>query len=145
MDNRIYNIGTFLILILFACTEKKIMNQDKELDPPKAEIKKYRHKIHNDVRVDEFYWFNNPEDPEVIDYLERENDYYEKSTKHLKSLENKLFTEMRGKIKEEDSSVPYFYNGYWYITRYEKNKACPELKKFYLISMNLQRITIILN
>ena len=126
MDNRIYNIGTFLIFILlFACTEKKIMNQEQEFDPPKAEIKEYQHKIHNDIRVDEFYWLNNPDDPEVIDYLERENDYYKKSTKHLKSLENKLFTEMRSKIKEDDSSAPYFYNGYWYITRYEKNKQYP--------------------
>ena len=126
MDNRIFNIATFVIFILlFGCMEKKIMNQEKELYPPKAEIKKYQHKIHNDIRVDEFYWLNNPEDPEVIDYLERENDYYEKSTKHLKNLENILFTEMRSKIKEEDSSAPYFYNGYWYITRYEKNKQYP--------------------
>ena len=126
MDNRIYNIGTFLIFILlFACTQKIIMNQNKELDPPKAEIKKYQHKTHNDIRVDEFYWLNNPDNPEVIDYLERENDYYAKSTKHLKSLENRLFDEMRSKIKEEDSSAPYFYNGYWYITRYEKNKQYP--------------------
>ena len=126
MDNRIYNIGTFLIFILlFACTQKIIMNQNKELDPPKAEIKKYQHKTHKDIRVDEFYWLNNPDNPEVIDYLERENDYYAKSTKHLKSLENRLFDEMRSKIKEEDSSAPYFYNGYWYITRYEKNKQYP--------------------
>ena len=123
MDNRIFNIATFVIFILLVgCMEKKVINQEKVLYPPKAEIKKYQHKIHNDIRVDEFYWLNNPEDPEVIDYLERENDYYEKSTKHLKNLENILFTEMRSKIKEEDSSAPYFYNGYWYITRYEKNK-----------------------
>ena len=116
-DNRIFNIATFVIFILlFGCMEKNSESR-KRLYPPKAEIKIYQHKIHNDIRVDEFYWLNNPEDPEVIDYLERENDYYEKSTKHLKNLENKLFTEMRSKIKEEDSSAPYFYNGYWYITR----------------------------
>ena len=56
MDNRIYNIATFVIFILlFGCTEKKIMNQEQESDPPKAEIKEYQHKIHNDIRVDEFY------------------------------------------------------------------------------------------
>ncbi len=126
MDNRIYNIGTFLIFILlFACTEKKIMNQEQEFDPPKAEIKEHQHKIHNDIRIDEFYWLNNPDDPEVIDYLEKENDYYKKSTRHLKSLEDNLFSEMRSKIKEDDSSAPYFYNGYWYITRYEKDKQYP--------------------
>ena len=126
MENRIYNIAAFIILILISgCTEKRTMNQEQEFDPPKAEIKRYQHKTHNDIRVDEFYWLNNPDDPEVIDYLDRENDYYKKSTKHLKSLENKLFSEMRSRIKEDDSSVPYFYNGYWYITRYEKNKQYP--------------------
>ena len=126
MENRIYNITAFIILILLSgCKGKTKMNQEQEFDPPKAEIKKYQHKTHNDIRVDEFYWLNNPDNPEVIDYLERENDYYKKSTKHLKSLENKLFSEMRGRIKEDDSSVPYFYNGFWYITRYEKNKQYP--------------------
>ncbi len=124
MDIRIYNIVASIILI-YGCTEKKIMNQKQVFDPPKAKIKEYRHQIHNDTRVDEFYWLNNSDDPEVIDYLERENEYYKKSTKHLKSLENKLFSEMRSKIKEDDSSAPYFINGYWYITRYEKNKQYP--------------------
>ena len=101
------------------------MNQKQKFDPPKAEIKVYQHKTHNDIRNDEFFWLNNPDDPEVIDYLERENDYYKKSTSHLKSLEDQLFTEMRSRIKEDDSSAPYFYNGYWYITRYEKNKQYP--------------------
>ena len=126
MENRIYNIAAFIFLILTSgCTEKKIMNRQQEFDPPNAEIKEYQHKIHNDIRVDEFYWLNNPDDPEVIDYLDSENDYYKKSTKHLKGLENKLFSEMRSRIKEDDSSVPYFYNGFWYITRYEKNKQYP--------------------
>ena len=126
MDIRIYNIGTFLIFILtFACTEKKIMNQQHEFDAPKPKIKVHQHKIHNDIRIDEFYWLNNPDDPEVIDYLKKENDYYKNSTRHLKSLEDQLFSEMRGRIKEDDSSAPYFSNGYWYITRYEKDKQYP--------------------
>jgi len=126
MDIRIYNIAPLIILILlFSCTEIRIMNQKQEFDPPKAEIKEHQHKIHNDIRIDEFYWLNNPDDPEVIDYLERENDYYKKSTSNLKSLEDQLFSEMRSRVKEDDSSAPYFYNGYWYITRYEKNKQYP--------------------
>ena len=126
MDIRIYNIGIFLIFILtFACTEKKIMNQQHEFDAPKPKIKVHQHKIHNDIRIDEFYWLNNPDDPEVIDYLKKENDYYKNSTRHLKSLEDQLFSEMRGRIKEDDSSAPYFSNGYWYITRYEKDKQYP--------------------
>ena len=47
------------------------------------------------------------------------------STRHLKGLEDQLFSEMRSRIKEDESSAPYFYNGYWYITRYEKDKQYP--------------------
>ena len=67
MENRIYNIAAFIILILLSgCKGKTIMNQEQEFDPPKAEIKKYQHKTHNDIRVDEFYWLNNPDNPEVM-------------------------------------------------------------------------------
>ena len=101
------------------------MNQEHQFEAPKPKIKEHQHKIHNDIRIDEFYWLNNPDDPEVIDYLEKENHYYRNSTRHLKDLEDQLFSEMRSRIKEDESSAPYFYNGYWYITRYEKDKQHP--------------------
>ena len=81
--------------------------------------------IHNDKRVDNYYWLNNRENPEVIDYLNKENEYYQKSTAHTKQLQEELFLEMKGRIKEDDSSVPYLYNGYYYITRFEKGKDYP--------------------
>ena len=82
-------------------------------------------KIHGDVRVDEFYWLNDRENPEVIDYLNKENDYYKQETKHTKKFQEDLFEEMKSRIKKDDSSVPYKYNGYWYITKYEKGKDYP--------------------
>ena len=81
--------------------------------------------IHNDVRDDEFYWLNNRENPEVIDYLDKENDYYNAHTAHTKNFQVSLFEEMKSRIKEDDSSVPYKYNGYWYITKFEKGKDYP--------------------
>ncbi|MDB9886267.1 S9 family peptidase, partial [Flavobacteriaceae bacterium] len=101
------------------------MKPDKTLTPPLADQKPYQHNIHDDIRMDPFFWLKERENPEVIDYLERENDYYQKSTKHLVPLQNDLFEEMKGRIKEEDNSVPYFYNGYWYITRFEKGQDYP--------------------
>jgi len=65
------------------------------------------------------------ENPEVIDYLERENDYYNRMTESSNSFKEALFEELKGRIKEDDESVPYFLNGYWYITRYEKGKQYP--------------------
>jgi oligopeptidase B len=101
------------------------MKPNKTLTPPLADQKPYQHNIHDDIRMDPFYWLKERENPEVIDYLERENDYYQKSTKQLVPLQENLFEEMKARIKEEDNSVPYFYNGYWYITRYEKGQDYP--------------------
>ncbi|MDC1265897.1 S9 family peptidase [Flavobacteriaceae bacterium] len=81
--------------------------------------------MHDDVRVDEFYWLNDRENPEVIDYLNKENDYYDAHTAHTKKFQTELFDEMKSRIKEDDSSVPYKYNGYWYITKYETGKDYP--------------------
>ena len=94
----------------------------KDLVPPKADQRPYQHKTHNDIRVDEYFWLKERENPEVIDYLERENDYYLKSTAHTIDFQEDLFEEMKARIKEDDSSVPYFYNGYWYISRFESGK-----------------------
>jgi oligopeptidase B len=54
--------------------------------------------------------------------LNKENEYYQKETAHTKKFQEELFAEMKGRIKEDDTSVPYLYNGYWYITRYETGK-----------------------
>ncbi|MEK9604425.1 MAG: S9 family peptidase [Flavobacteriaceae bacterium] len=98
---------------------------DTSISPPVADVIPYQHKIHDHVRLDPYHWLNERENPEVIDYLERENDYYQKMTSHSLPLQKQLYEEMRARIKEDDTSVPYFYNGYWYITRYEEGKDYP--------------------
>ena len=96
-----------------------------EILPPIA--KKIPHQLekHGHIRTDNYYWLNNRENPEVIEYLTQENEYYQKSTAHTKDFQKELFEEMKARIKEDDESVPYFYNGYFYITRYEKGKDYP--------------------
>ena len=96
-----------------------------KLQPPVAKIIPKTLEKHSDKRIDNYYWLNERENPEVIDYLNKENEYYQKSTAHTKQLQDELFLEMKGRIKEDDSSVPYFYNGYYYITRYETGKDYP--------------------
>jgi oligopeptidase B len=78
-----------------------------------------------DTRIDNYFWLNDRENPEVIDYLNKENDYYNKMTAHTKDFQKELFEEMKGRIKEDDESVPYLYNGYYYITRFETGKDYP--------------------
>ena len=95
------------------------------MDAPKAKKIPKELEKHGDVRVDNYYWLNNREDKAVIDYLEAENVYYAKNTAHTKDFQDELFKEMRSRIKEDDSSVPYKLNGYFYITRYETGKEYP--------------------
>nr|WP_133607971.1 S9 family peptidase [Flavobacterium cheniae] len=96
-----------------------------KLQPPVAKIVPKTLEKHGDKRIDNYYWLNERENPEVIDYLNKENEYYQKSTAHTKQFQDELFLEMKGRIKEDDSSVPYLYNGYYYITRFEKGKDYP--------------------
>lgn len=80
---------------------------------------------HEDIRVDPYFWMNDRENPEVVDYLERENAYFESVMENTKDLQEDLFEEMKSRIKEDDTSVPYFFNGYYYITRYQTGKDYP--------------------
>ncbi|MFN7118139.1 MAG: S9 family peptidase, partial [Saprospiraceae bacterium] len=81
--------------------------------------------IHGDNRIDNYYWLNERENPDVIAYLESENAYKDKMLEHTKAFQEKLFEEMKGRIKEDDQSVPYKDNGYFYITRYEQGSEYP--------------------
>ncbi|WP_350286018.1 S9 family peptidase [uncultured Croceitalea sp.] len=92
---------------------------------PIAKKVKRKLEIHGDVRVDNYYWLNERENPEVISYLEAENTYYSDQTEHTKVFQDELFLEMKSRIKEDDESVPYKYNGYFYLTRYELGKEYP--------------------
>ena len=106
-------------------SQNKTKKMSDKLQPPVAKIVPKTLEKHGDKRIDNYYWLNERENPEVIDYLNKENEYYQKSTAHTKQFQDELFLEMKGRIKEDDSSVPYLYNGYYYITRFEKGKDYP--------------------
>ncbi|WP_420868350.1 S9 family peptidase [Aestuariivivens sediminis] len=99
----------------------------KTMDPKPPIAKKIPKelKIHNDVRIDNYYWLRNRDNEEVIAYLNAENEYTKSVMKHTERFQTALFEEMRGRIKEDDTTVPYKLNGYWYITRYEVGKDYP--------------------
>ena len=80
---------------------------------------------HAKKRVDNYFWLNDRENPEVIDYLNQENAYYDAMTADTKGFQKELYEEMKSRIKEDDESVPYLYNGYYYITRFETGKDYP--------------------
>ena len=124
MRNVIYILAT-CITFATSFSQQKNKSMSKENIPPIAKIIPKKLEKHGHVRIDNYYWLNERENPEVIDYLNKENEYYQKQTAHTKKFQEELFTEMKGRIKEDDTSVPYLYNGYWYITRYETGKDYP--------------------
>ena len=116
-------LGLTIIFGIVSCNQKN--NMDKNVQPPVAEKIEKKLEIHGDIRIDNYYWLNERENPKVIEYLNAENEYYDIITSHTKSFQNDLFEEMKSRIKEDDESVPFFKNGYYYITRFEKGSQYP--------------------
>lgn len=93
--------------------------------PPQAEIVPHTLTAHGDDRVDDYYWLRERSNPEVIAYLQAENDYTKSSLAHTSALQKELFEEIVGRIKQDDESVPYFENGYFHNRRYEAGREYP--------------------
>ena len=106
-------IFTFLVFFLFLAG----CNTKEKTAPPKAKKVPMELTIHGHTRVDNYYWLRERENPEVIDFLEAENAYKEKVMAHTELLQEELFEEIKSKIKQEDESVPYKKNGYYYYSR----------------------------
>ena len=125
-----------LISIIFAsgCKSDKHMNTD--LKAPSAEKQAKSLTIHNSTRIDNYFWMRltdeqktakkkDTQTQKVEAYLNSENDYFDKVTASTNNFQKELFEEMKGRIKEDDTSVPYFRNNYFYITRFEKGSQYP--------------------
>ena len=110
----------FVIISVVSCSNNYV-----DMKAPVAKKIPKELTIHNDTRIDNYYWLNERENPEVIKYLEDENEYTKNVLKPTEQLQKKLFEEMKSRIKEDDQSVPYEKNGYFYYTRYEEGKEYP--------------------
>ena len=93
----------------------------------KPSLEKIPHSItvNGDTRIDNYYWLNQRENPKVIEYLKAENAYADEMMRPTEDLQNQLFEEIVGRIKQEDMSVPVTKNGYSYYSRYEKDMEYP--------------------
>ena len=121
-----YIILTLCIILAISCKKEQQMTNDiTSTVPPSAKKIPTELSIHDDTRIDNYYWLNDRESSDVLKYLESENDYTKQTLKHTEDLQKKLFEEMKGRIKENDTTVPYKLNGYWYLTRYETGKDYP--------------------
>jgi oligopeptidase B len=98
-----------------------------DVTPPVADQKPYDTGMHGDVRMDEYYWMadffsEGPDSDKVVAYLNEENAYKDAMMADTKQFQENLFTEMKGRIKEKDESVPVFKNGYFYYTSSEEGE-----------------------
>lgn len=115
---------------------KTNLNSKKDIPQPIAEKNASILTHHGDVRIDDYYWMKLSDDQKtsetpdektkkVVDYLNAENDYRTEMMSHLSGFQDKLFEEIKARIKQDDTSVPYKSNGYYYITRYEHGQEYP--------------------
>ena len=109
---------------------------NKDIHPPVAIKIPAELKAHGDIRIDNYFWMRlsdeqknakekDKQTTKVLDYLNTENDYYNQITAHTNNFQTSLFEEMKSRIKEDDESVPYKKNGYFYINKFEKGKQYP--------------------
>jgi oligopeptidase B len=100
---------------------------DSEPKLPVAAVRPYRVKSPFGERIDPYYWLRDDErsNPDVLAYLKEENALRERSMAHAKPLEDALYDEIYARLKQDDSTVPYRKNGYWYSTRFEPGKEHP--------------------
>ena len=106
-------------------TSESVLMTKTDLAAPTAQKDPKELTIHNDTRVDNYYWMNQREDQRVIDYLTAENEYREARMAHLKGFQEKLYDEIVGRIAQTDLSVPYVDNGYSYLSKFEEGKEYP--------------------
>lgn len=98
-----------------------------ELVPPVAPPRPHPLNNHGETRIDPYYWLRDDDrqDPEVLAYLQAENAYTEAVLAPTRPLQQTLYQEMRGRLKPDDCSLPYFERGYWYVTRYQAEGEHP--------------------
>lgn len=115
-----------LVIIVSGCSHSKESRMKKvNASPPKAEKIAKKLSSFGDTRIDYYYWLKERKNPKVIKYLKDENDYTDAITAPIKGLTEKIYEEMRSRIKEDDTTAPVKIDDYYYYRRYEKNKQYP--------------------
>jgi len=127
-NNNNYFISHFFVIAILLYTFigcDQTPRRPVDVEPPMAEKHPVELTNHGHTRIDNYYWLNERKNPKVISYIEAENEYLNKMMAHTEQLQDRLYREMRGRYKEDDSSVPYKKGDYYYYTRYEEGSEYP--------------------
>jgi oligopeptidase B len=117
--------GLGFVLLCGVALQPDILVSQEPASPPVAPIRPRYQIVHDDKRTDNYFWLREKSNPEVIKYLEAENAYTAAKMRHTEALQETLYKELLGRIKETDSAVPYRRDGYWYYTRTEQGQGYP--------------------
>jgi oligopeptidase B len=101
--------------------------------------------IHGDTRTDNYFWLNERKTLKSSNIIEEENAYEEFIMKDTEALQEELFEEMKARYKKDDESLPYIFNEYWYIVRYEEGKEYPIFTRKYKSLDNPEEIILDVN
>jgi oligopeptidase B len=123
------------------------MTEKDNTKPPLASIKQHKFSIHGEDLIDNYFWLRDDsrKDPDVISYLEAENEYTKAVLKHTEELQKELYLEMKGRIKEDDTSAPEKSGDYIYYSRtikdqqyrtYHRKRNTPESQEELLLDGN---------
>jgi len=118
-----------MLALIAACAEQQPLPPAPVAgpQPPVASVHPFEVQSANGVRIDNYYWLRDDTRtrPEVLNYLKAENAYYAQMTAHTKDLQETLYNEIIGRIKQDDSTVPAKYKHYFYYSRYEQGGEYP--------------------
>lgn len=95
------------------------------MQAPKAKKIPHLLEVHGHQRIDNYYWMRDRDNPEVIEYLNAENEYLKESLQQTDTFRENLFKEMKSRVKEDDQSVPYLKSGYYWYVKYELGAEYP--------------------
>ena len=109
----------YVLSFLFAAMPLSLAIAAGAQQAPVANVVPKQLVAHGDTRIDDYYWLRERDNPEVLAYLAAENAYTEAVMAHTKALQETLFEEIVGRIKEDDASVPYRKGDYFYYDRFE--------------------------
>ena len=121
-------LAVLLVLLVTACNpqkENKILKQSDFPTPPVAEVKPDTFVEFTHQRIDNYYWMKDKTDPKVIEYLHAENAYTDTVMASTKDLQETIYDEILGRMKEDDESYPTLKDGYYYYSRSETGKQYP--------------------
>ena len=121
-----YILSIVAAALMTACNPSKketvMLKQSDFPAPPVAEVIPDTFSNFGQTRIDNYYWLKDKNNPKVIDYLKAENAYTDTVMASTKALQQTIYDEIIGRIKEDDESYPSFSDGYYYYSRTEKGK-----------------------